>query len=154
MTTPAYQNAEQRYANLENTLGNFGYVPVVSSFTGPARAIYGIIQTIVGSVTSVFKGVQYFITRDPEHRNQAAANHWYTVHGNMNITRGSIEFMPVFGNLATFFYDTVIGLRANYTYEKLPSGVDPLFESKSASAPKSSSAPKAKSRPDSTLAAG
>ncbi len=132
MTTLSFRNAEQRYANLEQTLNFWGYIPVASTASGVVRGFLGLVQTTLSNIAFIFKGCQYFLTRDPEHRNEAAAYFWYSVHGEMNGVRGGIETVPVVGNAATLAYDKLIGLRANYTHETLPSGTDPLFESATA----------------------
>lgn len=128
MSTRAYRVAEQRYANLETTLNCWGYIPIASSFSGALRGLIGSVQTVVANIGLGLKGCQYFCTRNSQHRKQAASYFMYGIHGAMNVTRGGIESIPIVGNLLTLIYDSLIGLRANYTYEVLPSGVDPIFE--------------------------
>jgi len=125
-----YKSLDNRLANFEKTLNTLGYWPVISSISGPVRAIYGGVEEMAGSVACVYKSCQYVITGNPEHRNQAAAHYWYAVHGQLNAQRGAIEFVPIIGNLSTLFYDKAMGLRANYTYEELTTRILPIFEPK------------------------
>ena len=101
----------------------------MSTISGGIRLTLGTVQNILGSIGAAIRGCQYFISRNPETRNYAAANYWQGVHGTMNAQRGIIEMIPLAGNLATLLYDRCIGLRGNYTHEQLSSGVDPLFAS-------------------------
>lgn len=130
MSSITYQKLDQRLANLENTFNILGYVPLVSTITGPARALYGTAELTAGIGLHYLKGAQYFITANPEHRNEAAAGYWYVFHGAQNINRGAIECLPIIGNLSTILYDQILCLRMNYTFERISLDTLPILESK------------------------
>jgi hypothetical protein len=119
------RNYDQSVANLENQANTLGYIPLVSSLTGPVRAMCGAVQGMIGSVGGTLRTVQYLLTRNADHKLLAMANLTNLEHGALNATRGSIESMPVVGNVATFVYDNILGLRVNYMYEEL-NGKDAL----------------------------
>lgn len=106
-----------------------GYFPILSTISGGGRITLGGLQSIFGTIGALFRGCTYFISRDPVQREYAAENYWQSIHGNMNIQRGLIESIPLLGNGLTFLYDKGIGLRVNYTHEKLPPNVDPIYSS-------------------------
>ncbi|MEI6242148.1 MAG: hypothetical protein WCP39_01945 [Chlamydiota bacterium] len=94
---------------VEKVLNIFGYIPIVSSISGPIRAIMGKIQVIACAVLAVLA----FLTG-----REAMA--WRCVicfvHGVANYFRGNIETIPVIGNIACLVYD-VLG-RFSYSGEK------------------------------------
>lgn len=134
MSSITYQKLDQRLANFENTFNKLGYIPLASTITGPIRALYGTTQVTAGVCLHYFKAAQYFITANPEHRNEAAAGFWYQLHGYNNISRGVVEFIPIVGNVSTILYDNVLCLRINYTFERISPDMLPLWESKTSDA--------------------
>ncbi len=130
MSSITYQKLDQRLANFENTFNKLGYIPIVSTITGSTRALYGTAELTAGIGLQCLKGAQYFITANPEHRNEAAAGYWYAFHGAHNINRGAIECVPVIGNISTILYDHILCLRMNYTFERISLDTLPILESK------------------------
>jgi len=128
MTSITYKNLDTRLANFEETLNTLGYIPIVSTASGSVRIVYGSLETVAGNVSCVYKGCQYFITGNREHRNQAAAHYLYAVHGALNVQRGIVEFVPIIGNTVVFLYDKAARLRANYTYEQISPKTLPIFD--------------------------
>lgn len=78
---------------------NLGYIPVVSTITGLARALLGVIHSIVHLVMALFDG-----HNRAYHMEQVAL-------GGRNIVRGSIEMVPIVGNLALFIRDLVVATK-------------------------------------------
>ena len=75
-------------------LNSLGYKPVISTFSGTFRSFLGLIHSIVHLVAALFdhESTEYYI-------NQVGI-------GILNILRGLVEAIPVFGNLAMLTIDT------------------------------------------------
>jgi hypothetical protein len=74
-------------------LHNRGYTPIISTFSGTLRILFGVVHSIVHLAASIFdfKNGKY---------------HIYQVGiGMVNILRGLVEIVPVFGNLTMFAID-------------------------------------------------
>nr|MBA2729050.1 hypothetical protein [Parachlamydiaceae bacterium] len=83
-------------------LNLLGYIPAVSTISGLARALLGVVHTIVHLACSIFSDHR-------EHHLQEA------LLGAKNIVRGLVEAVPIIGNITMFVVDI---LRVN-KYEKM-----------------------------------
>ena len=90
-----------------------GYIPLVSTITGFVR-MFGLyfIQGFAGLaflISGLFIGVlmQIFGQKTSSQRwlKRATFGAYHCVHASFNFYRGSIELIPVIGNLAVYFYD-------------------------------------------------
>ncbi len=74
-------------------LNKAGYVPGLSTVTGLARALLGIVHTIVHLAAAIFD-----LQNRALHLEEAAL-------GGKNIVRGLIEMTPIIGNIAVGIFD-------------------------------------------------
>jgi len=119
---------DHNMAKIEKKLNTIGYIPFLSILSGGFRIVLGNVQQFLGNIGFLYRGGDYLMSKDPKDRDLAAENHWYRVHGGSNTARGVVELVPIIGNLTTLFYDKVLSIRLNYTYEKLPEGVSPIMD--------------------------
>jgi hypothetical protein len=73
-------------------LNLYGYIPVVSTFTGLGRALLGVVHTIVHLAASIFS----------KHKNHHFQEAWL---GAKNIGRGVVEAIPIIGNITMLIVD-------------------------------------------------
>lgn len=81
------------------TWNKLGYIPVVSTVTGLARALLGVIHSIVHLVSAIFDA------KNRDHHLQEAKL------GGYNIGRGVIEMIPIIGNIVCFVKDGIIAYK-------------------------------------------
>lgn len=101
---------------VERVFNILGYIPIVSSISGPIRsgiwAIAQIFGGIIGLVLSLFLSI---FTGD-----EGSNIFWIwaalVVNGVLNIIRGTIESIPFLGNLICFLYDRIRGKREIMAY--------------------------------------
>ncbi|MEI6242149.1 MAG: hypothetical protein WCP39_01950 [Chlamydiota bacterium] len=104
-------DVERSFSSAEKVLNVTGYVPFVSSVTGPLRALMGKIQVIVFAVLAINA---YMLGQ------KAVGERCVTciLNGFANIVRGTVESVTLLGNLCCFIYDKVMLVRFGYTGEK------------------------------------
>jgi len=91
---------ERLYAELERQVLNpCGYIPFVSSISGPLRALIGVIQTVAYSALS-------FVAFTDGARALSERFDCTMKNGLANIFRGCIETVPIAGNLLCYTYDS------------------------------------------------
>jgi len=78
------------------TWNKLGYIPIVSTITGCARALLGIIHSIVHLASAIFD------SKNRDHHLQEAKL------GGYNIGRGIVEMIPVVGNIILLVKDLII----------------------------------------------
>ncbi len=90
-----------------------GYIPVISTITGFVRMVaLSFIQSLAGLVfliAGLCVGVlmQIFGQKTTAQRwlKCATFGAYHCVHASFNFYRGTVEVVPVVGNLAVYFYD-------------------------------------------------
>lgn len=112
--SPFFVSLDQGMAKLERVFNGFGYIPVLSSFTGPIRAAIGKVEIVAALIIGA---IVLIVTWRFDRAVDVVLN--YALNGVANVIRGWIEFVPIIGNYLCYTYDT-IG-RMPYTYE------DPLY---------------------------
>jgi len=84
--------------DFEQTLNVFGYIPIISTFSGSIREAYGSIQVTAGIAFAILSSLSQNNDRQTEHGVEIA------IHGFTNMCRAFIEYVP-FLNLITIPYD-------------------------------------------------
>lgn len=97
----------------ETTLNKYSYYPIVSSFTGAGRAVFGCIELISRVSKIIFNNMSEYQVKD----FSPSREYGYIVHSLANIFRAKIEMVPLFGNITMLFYDKVLGMRFSYDIE-------------------------------------
>ena len=97
-------NIERNLQNFEYTMNGLGYIPVISTLSGPARMVFGKIEAITGLAIAVFAST--------ERRSNWGLE--LALHGAANILRGTVETIPVIGNIACVVKD-LAGTRFEYS---------------------------------------
>ncbi len=87
----------------ERTFNFLGYIPIVSTFSGTARFIYGQVEAIVALAAVAFHFIGS-IAGYAGHEGQAAKALPYVVHGLANMGRSVVEMIPII-NLSCILYD-------------------------------------------------
>ena len=111
---PFFQKAEK------DVLDPLGKIPIVSTFTGPIRCAGGSKQFLGYGILSFFKVLGCFfhlfdsqgLKRQLKDTTTCVCN---SGHGIANIVRGSVETVPLLGNITTALYDGC-GLKIDYPY--------------------------------------
>lgn len=101
------------FIGIEEALRLPGYIPLVSSITGLVRMVaLSFIQSVVGLVflvAGLCVGVLMQIFGQKSSTQQwlkhATFGAYHCVHASFNFYRGTVEVVPVVGNLAVYFYD-------------------------------------------------
>ena len=77
--------------SLEGALNFAGYFPAVSSVTGVFRMIIGVIEAVVSVIFTIL----------------LCSNHYVSgmIKGVKNVIRGTIETIPIIGNILLIVYD-------------------------------------------------
>ena len=88
----------------EKTLNICGYIPAVSSVSGPIRALYGKAKIITGIAAAIFSA-SGVITLSPTIAPILATHLIFS--GLIELFRGAIETIPVFGNIACIIHDFI-----------------------------------------------
>ena len=101
----------QRLGWIEGQLNRCGHIPGVSTVTGPARGIFGVMELTAGCMLAMNHAEQK--TSAAEGDQEPA---YYIIHGAANIGRGCVETAIGVGNVATFLYD-FLGFRHSYKHE-------------------------------------
>ncbi len=86
--------------DFEQTLNVFGYIPIISTFSGSIREAYGSIQVTAGIAFAILSSLSQNNDRQAEHGVEIA------IHGFTNMCRATVEAIP-FINLITIPYDIV-----------------------------------------------
>ncbi len=76
-----------------SALNAYGYIPGVSIISGTARALLGLVHTIVHLATAIF---------DRKNCNEHLQE---SLFGVKNIVRGAVETVPFAGNVICYLYD-------------------------------------------------
>ena len=84
--------------DFEQTLNVFGYIPIISFFSGSIRETYGSIQVTAGIAFAILSSLSQNNDRQAEHGVEIA------IHGFTNMCRAAVEMVP-FINLITIPYD-------------------------------------------------
>ncbi|PCI95724.1 hypothetical protein COB11_01365 [Candidatus Aerophobetes bacterium] len=117
ITFDSYDQKEHDLVSMEKVFNIMGYIPCVSTISGPVRILFGIIQTVVSAVKVPFTLIVDIFRENPKgYGNRSFRNITYMCHGVGNVARGFVELFPIVGNIATIFYDT-IGIRVSYSVE-------------------------------------
>jgi len=90
-----------------------GYIPIVSTITGFVRmlglyfiqGLVGLIILIAGLIIGVFMQIFGEKTSSQRWLKRASFGAYHCVHASLNFYRGSVELVPVIGNLSVYFYD-------------------------------------------------
>jgi hypothetical protein len=87
---------------IDNTLNTLGYIPIVSNFSGGLRVFLGTIQAVAALAALMFG----LATNQFNMNGKTLAHMTLTiVSGIANMVRGTIEQLPLAGNLACYGYD-------------------------------------------------
>ena len=116
------RDLDRSLSAFEKGLNIAGYIPFVSSISGPCRIVYGkvlVIGSIAASVLSAFDKLQH--AHDTAGRQQALKGAveifmTYSLHGISNIFRGIIESTPFLSLITCLPYD-LLAQRFAYPYE-------------------------------------
>lgn len=100
-------------------LNPLGMIPVIGTATGAVRKLMGTIQTISFLALSVLHLMKSIFDKDQRsaHFEKAKNDFTRSIHGIVNIGRGTLEMIPIVGNLFSFgmWYKNV---RFSYPTEK------------------------------------
>jgi len=89
-----YEDRERHYPSFFQQLD---YIPLVSTVTGVARVIFGVLEAVLGILTIPFE-----LIRDA----YEGKNHQYLlISGCANVGRGFVAGWPIVGNIALYLYD-------------------------------------------------
>ncbi|MEI6242147.1 MAG: hypothetical protein WCP39_01940 [Chlamydiota bacterium] len=87
-----------RLESIETVFRTTGYIPVVSSITGPLRSLMGLVQIVaygIFAIHSFYKG-----------QKELQKSHVVNVEkGLINLIRGLVEFIPLLGNFLCLTYE-------------------------------------------------
>jgi hypothetical protein len=98
-----FDQMDESLTLFESTLNTLGYIPIVSTFSGTARFIYGKVEAIVALAAVAFHFIGS-IAGYAGHEGQVAKALPYVVHGFANMGRAVVEMIPLI-NLSCIFYD-------------------------------------------------
>jgi hypothetical protein len=120
--TPIQRDLDSTLSAFERGLNVAGYVPFVSSISGPCRVVYGkvlIIGSIVAAALLALNGLSR--ARNAAERQQVLKDAveifaTYAIHGVANIFRGAIESILLLSLITCLPYD-LSGQRFTYPYE-------------------------------------
>ncbi|NGX41814.1 MAG: hypothetical protein K940chlam7_00088 [Chlamydiae bacterium] len=90
------------------TINQLGYIPVVSTFTGGCRALLSLVHTITHLVQAILHSEERHL-----HLEEAKL-------GGINIVRGSIEMIPIIGNITMLFIDLLRWLHWQKKIDAIP----------------------------------
>jgi hypothetical protein len=112
-----YDFYEQQRESFEKTINVFGYIPVISTFSGTLRMVVGGIALIKHVVAAVFCSIaDLFGSNSNGYGYRVFKYSAYCIHDLCNVIRGGVELFPLAGNLITFIYDFALG-RFSYAVE-------------------------------------
>lgn len=121
MTMEIEDSLDSWLENVEHGLNIAGYVPLVSSISGPLRMVLGKCEVIGGLATAAFMAIAALFDPHPVEKlhqlNRAleiAVK--YTLHGAANLFRGTIEAIPFVSLVTCLPYD-LSGNRVSYIRE-------------------------------------
>lgn len=101
----------------ERVFNVVGYIPLICVPSGAVRALYGLVQIVIGVATGTFHLAGDLIRSAPKgYGYRAMRNYAHVSHGFGNVIRGAIEALTVLG-LPSLVYD-ITGLRYSYEGEK------------------------------------
>jgi hypothetical protein len=100
MSIQAY---EQTFKAIDTTFNVFGYIPIVSSFSGPIRTYYGVIQAVAAIAIAIL-GSTGLIAITSATMLPMIVSH-LLISGIFHVIRGYIEQVPFVGNATCFIYD-------------------------------------------------
>lgn len=83
---------------LDTTFNILGYIPVVSSISGPFRQYFGIAKIVASIALAIFAAIGAATTAP-------GIVSYFLFAGCLDIIRGGVEKVPVLGNLACIVYD-------------------------------------------------
>ena len=105
------QKIENMLFRVERVFNGLGYVPFVSSFSGPLRVTMGKAEMVAGAI---FALVDYCL-----HAEEGTVDLSFIVHGAANCLLGMAETIFVVGNLCTFTYGYIFGFHFSYEMTQL-----------------------------------
>ncbi len=106
------KNCERIETDFFNILG---YIPVVSTVSGSARALYAKTMVITSLFLYATTWIQSLVNGEtPEHISDRAIYQKFIVHGVANLIRAMVEIIPIF-HLLTIPYD-LSGKRFSYIH--------------------------------------
>lgn len=109
---------EQGFYHVETKcLNGAGYIPVVSSFSGAIRGIFGKALIITAIVFTAIFLYQALRQGNEEKFALAKRSGMLAMHGVCNILRGAIELLPLGGLLLCVPYDFYLKKRFCYPEE-------------------------------------
>ena len=126
MSCITFQNIDKCFTAGEKAFNILGWVPFISSATGPVRMIAGKVMAIAAAVLAAATFAAGYIMNDQKLIQKADQFAGYIWHGLGNFVRGFIESIPIAGNLATILYDSEPDARMRYKDEPLPIVPRPL----------------------------
>ena len=120
-TYPYGPQTDQILSEVEKKILNpLGMIPIIGSTTGAMRKLMGVIQTISFLALSIFHLKNAIFDKNEKAPRFEKSKNDFTraVHGAVNIGRGTIEMIPIIGNLISFgmWYNNV---RFSYPTEKI-----------------------------------
>ena len=117
MSGIAIQSFDRTLAMAEKAFNVLGWIPLISSISGPIRMTAGRIEAIAFSILSSATLLVANITENKELFKEADRLSTYIWHGMANFCRGAIETVPLLGNFLTISYDLNASSRMSYPME-------------------------------------
>lgn len=114
------KNVDHTLSSFEKGLNIAGYVPIISSFSGPLRIGYGKVEVIGAVAFAAILALRAFSLTGLEQEellNKAVEMLSYTLHGIANIFRGAIETIPLISLFTCLPYDLMFQQRFTYPTE-------------------------------------
>ena len=95
-----WSNLDSLYKDLEKDFFNpAGYIPVLGSLTGVCRIAYGSLQCTISPIGTFIENMCGLFTSDRANSirryDGAGASAEHTIHGALNIIRGTVELVPL-----------------------------------------------------------
>ena len=115
------------FIGVEEALRLPGYIPIVSTITGFVRmlglyfiqSLTGLVILVAGLVIGVL--MQIFGEKASQRwLKRASFGAYHCVHASFNFYRGSVELIPVIGNLCVYFYDKGMKNKPIIPYPAVP----------------------------------
>lgn len=118
------KTVENYAARLEQLLNPIDYIPYVSTFSGVARFVAGLIEIVAAGVFAAYRAMRVLFTNKGCFFNVFERAFIYTLHGMANMVRGAIAIYP-WWNLLLVVHDFKLG-RFNYPEEDVRKDVYPI----------------------------
>jgi hypothetical protein len=113
----SYEQYEKQRADIEKGFNILGYIPGLSSISGPARSGMGVVNLIQDMTSMIFYGISDLFKKPSLGYTYRPFKHVvYIIHDISNIARGLAEFFFFIGNIAMLVNDLAVG-RLSYSVE-------------------------------------